>query len=145
MGTVSIKGVLIGGTVDVVSSFILGIPFEIYILAKVNLAHTPPNQISSALAATHASLPVHLGGAVVGVLCSVPGGYVAARVAGHSELLNGTLASWLCVLIAIYAMMSGKSDHPLFVQILLLAASPALGCLGGYLKLRQSHALSAPV
>jgi hypothetical protein len=41
MGKVSIKGVLVGGIVDVVTSVVLGLPFAIYAMSKVDLSHTP--------------------------------------------------------------------------------------------------------
>jgi len=69
--------------------------------------------------------------------CSVLGGYIAARLAKHDELLNGLLSSFLCVSLAVYTIASGKDTNTLWVQIFLLVASPAFALLGGDLMRRQ--------
>jgi hypothetical protein len=143
MSAISVKGVVIGGIVDVASSFILGLPFAIFVIIKVQLAHTPVEQVGAAVkAATFGSTPIYLAQLAVGTGCSVLGGYVAARVAKHHELLNGALASILCVVLGIYVVAAGKDPHPMLVQALLVAVSPALSLLGGYLRLRQSYRLT---
>lgn len=135
---ISLKGVLIGGIVDVLSSFLLGLPFGIYAMLKVDLAHTPKEQLGSAIAAVSNAIPWLYGTQLlVGLACSVLGGYVAARLAKHDELLNGALSSFLCVALGIYAITSGKDAHALWVQILMFISSPVCGFLGGYLRLRQ--------
>jgi hypothetical protein len=60
-------------------------------------------------------------------------------------LLNGGLSSFLCVTLGIYTMASGKDSNALWVQILMLLASPALALIGGDLmrRQRQRRALSA--
>jgi hypothetical protein len=79
----------------------------------------------------------------VGSVCSVLGGYIAAWLSKHDELLNGTLSSYLCISIGILAISFGKDPHPLIVQLALLTSSPFLSLLGGYLRLRQkSHQLT---
>jgi hypothetical protein len=126
--------------VDIVSSFILGIPFAIYVIAKIYSAHLPPEKIGSAVsAAMSENTAIYFGQLFVGMCCSVLGGYVAARLARHDELLNGALAAFLCVCLGIYAIASGKDTHHLYIQILLLVSSPALGLLGGYLRFIQKR------
>src|SRR5882724_12777417 len=112
MHKISLKGVLIGGVVDVTSSSLLGIPFAIYALSKIDLAHTPKDQLGSAIAAVSHATPWLYGmELLVGLACSVLGGYVAAWLAKHGEMLNGTLSSFLCVAIGIYSITSGKNSH----------------------------------
>jgi hypothetical protein len=138
MGRVSIKGVMIGGIVDVVTSVIFGLPFAIYETSKVDLSHTPSAQASVALtAAIHKNLPLYIGQLLVGVACSVLGGYVAAWLAKHDELLNGGLSSFLGVALGIYGIASGNDSNVLWVQILLVLACPALALVGGDLMRRQ--------
>jgi hypothetical protein len=138
MRKVSIKGVFIGGIVDVVSSIVLGLPFGFYAMSKVDLSNIPKDQKSAALAVVvHQDFPLYLGELVVGLLCSVPGGYVAAWLAKHDELLNGGLSSFLCVFLGIYTMVSGKDPSALWVQTLLLLASPVFALIGGELMRRQ--------
>jgi len=141
MKTVSIKGVVIGGIVDIVTSMVSGVPFAIYAMSKIGLAGLPKDKGNLAVtAAMSGNIPLYLGQLLVGMCCSVLGGYVAARLAKHDELLNGALSAFLCVAIGVYSLALGKDSHPLFVQILLLVASPALGLLGGYLRLSQKRA-----
>ena len=135
---ISLKGVLIGGIVDVLSSSLLGVPLAIYAVSKIDLAHTPSEQLSSAIAAvSHATPWLYGTQLLVGLACSVLGGYVAAWLAKHDELLNGTLSAFLCVAIGIYSIASGKDSHALWVQILMLISASICGFLGGYLRLRQ--------
>jgi putative membrane protein (TIGR04086 family) len=138
LSKVSIKGVLIGSILDIVSSVILGMPFGIYAVSQVDVAHTPKEQLQSAVsAAMHSNMSLYLGTLLVGMACSVLGGFVAAWLAKHDELLNGALSSILCVLGAVWSISAGKDPQPMWTQTLLLIASPALGLLGGYLRLRQ--------
>jgi hypothetical protein len=138
MGKVSVKGVLIGGGVDVVASVVLDFPFAFYIMSKLDLSRVPKDQIGAGITtALHGNLPLYVGQLLVGLACSVLGGYIAARLAKHDELLNGFLSSWLCVALGVYTMALGKHSNALWVQIFLLVASPACALLGGALMRRQ--------
>ena len=138
MGKVSVKGVLIGGIVDVVASVVLGLPFAFYTMSKLDLSNTPKEGIESTVtAAIHGNVPLYVGQLLVGLACSVLGGYVAAWLAKHDELLNGGLSSFLCVAFGIYTMASGKDSNALWVQVLMLLASPVLALIGGDLMRRQ--------
>ncbi len=138
MPKISVKGVLIGGIVDIASSSLLGIPFAIYAMSKVDLVHTPKDQLGAAIAAVSHDRPWLYGAQLlVGLACSVLAGYVAAWLAKHDELLNGTLSSCLCVAIGIYSIASGKDSHGHWVQFLILISAPLCGFLGGYLRVRQ--------
>jgi hypothetical protein len=135
---VSFKGVVIGGIVDILASVILGLPFAIYAMSKVNLSRIPSAQASGAVTAViHGNVLLYLGQLLVGLACSALGGYVAAWLAKHDELLNGGLSSVFCVALGIYTISSGKDPNALWVQMLLLFASPALALLGGELMRRQ--------
>jgi len=48
---VSIKGVLIGGIVDIVTSVVFGMPFGLYAASKVDLARIPKDQVEAAISA----------------------------------------------------------------------------------------------
>jgi hypothetical protein len=138
MKKVSILGVLVGSVTDVSTSFILGIPFGIYALSKVDLAHTPKDQLQSAItAAMHANAMLYWAQLSVGLFCSILGGFVAASIAKRMELLNGALSSFLCVGLGIFTVIAGKGFDPIIVQILLLISSPLMGLLGGYLRFLQ--------
>lgn len=145
MDKVSVKGVLIGSIVDVGGSVVLGLPFAIYAMSKIDLSSTPSAQTSAAVtAAIHRNVPLYVGQLFIGLACSVLGGYVAAWLAKHDELLNGVLSSFLCVTLGIYTMASGKDSNALWVQILLLLASPAFALVGGDLMRRRRQARIQP-
>ena len=136
----SIKGVLIGGIVDVVASVVFGLPFALYATSKVDLSNTPNAQASAAVtAAIHGNVSLYIGKLLVGLACSALGGYVAAWLAKHNELLNGGLSSVLCVALGTYTVWTGKDSNPHWLQVLLLVASPLLALLGGDLMRRQRH------
>ena len=137
---VSVKGVLIGGVVDVFTSVLLGLLFAFYAMSKLNVSQVPKDQIGPSItAAIHGNLLLYWGELLVGLACSVLGGYVAAWLARHDELLNGALSASLCVFLGIYTISLGKDTNPHWLQILMLAASPAFSLIGGDLRRRQRN------
>ena len=138
MSKVSIPGVAVGGVVDVVASNALSIPLGVYLASKINLSQVPKDQIQDQmLGLLHAHPGLYLLQLSIGALCTVLGGYVAAVIAKREEVLNGALASFLCVAFGIYAMTSGKSNDPAAVQAGLIVISPILGAAGGWLRMKQ--------
>ncbi|MGP8269014.1 MAG: hypothetical protein ACLQLH_03015 [Terracidiphilus sp.] len=140
MRKVSIKGVIIGGIVDMVSSMVLGIPFAFYAYSTLDLAHMPQDAGSAVRAAMEANIPLYIFQLFVGMCCSALGGFVAAWLAKHDELLNGALSAFLSMISGIYAMSAGKDTHSIYIQILLIISCPVFGLLGGYLRLMQKRA-----
>ncbi len=140
MSKVSPKGVLIGAAVDVGTSLLLGIPLVIYAMTKVDLTHTPKDQLGSTITtAIHGNAALYAVQLLIGLGCSVLGGYVAAWLAKRHELLNGALSSFLCLALGVYAITSGKDSNAHWVQLLLFVGSPACASLGGYLKFMQNR------
>ena len=138
MGKISLKGIIIGGIVDVVTSAILGIPLVAYMMSTLDLAHTPRDQLQGAVvSAIHASSTFYIAQIVVGLACSMLGGYVAARLAKREERLNGALSSFLCVGIGMYSIASGKESGSNLAQLLVLVVSPVFAFVGGYLRSYQ--------
>jgi hypothetical protein len=68
---------------------------------------------------------------VGGGICSILGGYLAARIARRSELLNGVLASFLCVGSGVYAMDIGSTSFPAWILFVSDLLSAGLALLGG--------------
>lgn len=133
---ISVLAVAIGGISDVVLSTLLAIPVIIYVLIKYDLLYAPHG--AAAITATIDSSAWLYGVQLtIGMGCSVLGGYIAAWVAKHNELLNGLLSSFFCITIGIYSALSGKNSHPILWLMLLLVAAPVLALLGGYLRQKQ--------
>jgi hypothetical protein len=130
---ISIIGALLGGITDVVLTNILAIPLVVYVIVKFDFLHTP-HQPSAVTHAIHGSPVLYGLQLLIGVGCSALGGYVAAWIAKHDELLNGAVSSSLCIAIGVYSLARGKVPGSPPVEILLLLASPVCGFIGGYLR-----------
>jgi len=135
----SFKGFILGSIADIVGTNIWGFFLIIYLISQYPIQVTSSSQelteqLSSIIAANP---PIYILNLLIGSAFSILGGFVAAQIAKHDELLNGALSAFLCVITQVYSIVQGNSTFPLVVQILSLLLSPALGALGGYLKLRQ--------
>jgi hypothetical protein len=138
MKRVSTKAILIGGIVDIGSSSVLGILLGVLIAARLDLTHMPKDQLANALkAAINGSIPLRAAEIALGLLCSALGGYAAARIAKHDELLNGALSACLCVALGIWSIASGTAYFSLLMELLMLVSAPVFAFLGGYIRLRQ--------
>jgi hypothetical protein len=132
MKPVSFKGVAIGNVVDIVASNVVAVPVMIYVLVSARVDLSDHGAVTELLKTSTVFLAAS---SILGGLCSILGGYVSARVAKHDEVLNGALASILCVALGIYAVVNGTGR--LWLDVLYLPLSPALAALGGYLRARQ--------
>jgi hypothetical protein len=142
MKRVSFKGVAIGNIVDVVSSSIAGFLVAIYVLISL-AASVKDMDDANQLVLT--SGVFWFWSVVLGSLGSVLGGYVAARIARHDDVLNGAPSSILCVGINVYGLVSGGAVGHEALYLGSLPLSPALSAFGGYLSARQrTPALSDP-
>jgi hypothetical protein len=135
MKRVSFKGVTIGNVVDIVASNAVMVPVMIYLLASARTGSALDHGAGSATEALKTSDVFLAASSILGGLCSILGGYVSARIAKHDEVLNGALSSVLCIGFGVYAVANGTSR--LWLHLLDLLLSPALGALGGYLRSRQ--------
>ncbi len=143
MNKISVKGVVVGGVTDIVATMALTIPLIVYLIAT-ELTGTPKDPLQAAIMAAIRANPLLYGlQSLIGLACSVLGGYVAARVAKHDELLNGLLASFLPVALGVYSLATGKDSGPLLLPVLLLIASPLCSRLGGHLRLVQIRGSAA--
>jgi hypothetical protein len=134
MKRVSFKGVAIGNIVDVVSSSIAGFLVAIYVLISL-AASVKDMDDANQLVLT--SGVFWFWSVVLGSLGSVLGGYVAARIARHDDVLNEAPSSILCVGINVYGLVSGGAVGHEALYLGSLPLSPALSAFGGYLSARQ--------
>lgn len=130
---ISIRGVLIGGIVDIVASAACLTAFLSYEISKVD----PSQRIGTHWrheinAATDTSVLLHL----TYPLCSMLGGYVAAMIAKRHEHLNGALASWLRVVFGLLGLAIASSREELWLGLFVLVASPVCAFVGGDIRLR---------
>lgn len=142
MKNISIKAVIIGAIVDIVSTNIFSIPFIIYLMVKI---HNPANSdvkltTDAMVGVIHASPVLFSVQILIGAMGSILGGYISAKIAKHDELLHGSLSSFLCVGSGFYALVTGSATESIFLILLGFIMSPTLGLLGGYLRARQTIA-----
>lgn len=135
MPKLSYKGIVIGSISDIVLTNLFTIPLLVYIVYHMGSSEMPSgkmlmqelneNSYYSTIAFS------------IGSICSVIGGYIAAKIAKVNELLHGALASFLCVSTGIYSIFTGTSKYTLTMHLLIILFTIALSTLGGYLRLRQ--------
>jgi hypothetical protein len=126
---ISIRGVFVGGVVDIVLSVACWTAFSSYEISKI----VPSQRIGRhwadpMIAAGHTNLLLHL----AYLVCSMVGGYLAAMIAKGHEHLNGALASWLRVGFGILGMLI----EPRWLDAFMLVAGPLCAFMGGDLRLR---------
>ena len=137
MKRISLKGVAIGNIADIVSTNVILLPVIIYIVASSTSGSSPDHGAGSAAEILRGSTAFLASSSVLGGICSVLGGYVSARIAKRDEVLNGSLSSILCVCSGVYGLISGTAADHLWLHLVYLPLSPALGALGGFLRSRQ--------
>jgi hypothetical protein len=140
---ISLMGVVVGSITDIVSTNILTVPLIIYVMATRQLSSIPKEQLSEVLLQTMQNDPLlYATQLFIGSACSILGGYIAARIAKHDEILNGTLAAFLCVGSGLYALLFATSHVPAWQLLVGFVVSPALSAFGGYLRLKTMRAKS---
>jgi len=132
---ISFKGVIVGAIVDVVGTHIALYAVLAYLIIRHQLYTLPPAEQNGELQHLYGDPVVGTVNAAIGFGFSIVGGYLAARIAGHHQRLNGALSAFLCVALSVYMMKSLSIGW----VIEGLLGSPALGFLGGYLSLWQTR------
>ena len=139
---VSILGFVVGAIVDIVGTNIWAIFMTIYVMFSFNIlqmATSSPTEATAKVLDIFQTNPLIFSvNFIVGAMFSILGGYIAALIAKHDELLNGALSSFLCILSGVYGLATGSSPFYLvLLEILAFVISPLLGMFGGYLRLKQ--------
>ena len=118
------------------SSTIFAIPLLIYVPARFNVHGHAAVQLIFSDAWLYALV------FATGLAGSALGGYVAATIARHDELLNGFLSCIVCTVIGIYSLVAGKSPS-VSAKILSFGTAPVFALLGGYFRyIQKRHVLS---
>lgn len=131
MSAISIKGVVIGAIFDIVLSGICGVVFVMIYAMTAGI--TAPEDLAQLATAPELRVFSYVSGGLISIIA----GYLAARIAGRGELINGTLSSVLCVGLGLAFVVVSHPPEFGISEILQFALSPLLGLLGGYLRLRQ--------
>lgn len=137
MKKLSFSGILLGGIVDILSTGVLAVPIFLYTALKYGAVHSAQ--------AVHASILLTMAQWLAGVLGSVLGGYIAAWMAGHDEILNAALSAYLCTSVGIVSWIAGATATSTPERLLELALAPLFAAVGGYLKLSFKRSKSGAV
>ena len=136
---ISLKGVVLGATSDIVGTNILLAPVAVFLFARMDQS-LPSAEKSAAFTRAFTDDPrLYLIGMILGCSASIFGGWVAARIARRAELLNGALSAIACVGFGIYGMTLRTDVVPLWQHVAFFVLSPALGALGGAIRRRQNE------
>ncbi len=141
MNRLSIKGIVIGNITDMGLTFVLMTAVGIGAVLIQGPSALTGGSTGASDAVADGPLGIVL--LVAGCVASILGGYVAGRVAGHDELLNGALSAILCVSIGLATLLA-QHQLPGVRDVLTEMASPCLGLFGGYLRIVQKNAALKP-
>jgi hypothetical protein len=140
MRRVSVKGVFVGGILDIVATFVTSIPLLAVASLQLQVAQLPaPERTAALIKAMGPGSSYYVLGLALGSACSVLGGYVAALIAKREERLNGALSAWLCMLSGLYSWWTGVYAATAVAHMGYLILSPVMGALGGYLRERTKR------
>lgn len=140
MNRISFKGVIIGGMVDIFGSTLAALPLLVYAFIAADIGQLPQAaQVLALLDTIQNTLPLYLTVLVLGAAGSVFGGYLAALIAKHDEVLHGALSAFLCIALGVYSLLKGTVGGGPWTHALFFALSPALGAFGGYLRVRRRY------
>lgn len=138
------KALIIAWIVDIVGSNLFGVAL---IIATVALGVATLDQFADAKSsrALFESPGLLATSWIGGLAFTTLAGYVAARIAGRSELLHGLLAAGGCVAASLIglALANGAYPAPTWMIGLALVLSPLAGLLGGYLRLSMRRGMVA--
>lgn len=134
MARLSFKAIIVGGVTDIVATNLLNIPVVAYVKRQLHSAKRSGVSVTDAVErAIHANVGLHGLETIIGLACSVLGGYVAARIAKRDMMLNAALASWLCVGIGIYSLVTGRPSESRYLTCAVIAVTPVCYVAGARL------------
>jgi hypothetical protein len=143
---ISPAAIVVGGVCDVVLSGVLGVPLVIYTASSRGLTKLPREELQGAVvAAIHSAPALYAVQICIGVGCSMLGGFIAASIAKQQRLLNGVLASWLCIGFGVYSLIRGPGGESVPVHLALIAVTPLCYLLGASLRSKRAVVSSAAI
>ena len=99
---------MLGAICDIVATNVLAISFLFFVMMRYDLLHGKNPVPGTITALIHEHPLLYAVQILIGVSCSVFGGYIAGRLTKHGELLNGLLSSFLCVGSGVYSLIAAK-------------------------------------
>jgi hypothetical protein len=138
MSQISPKAVILGGITDIVATNLTGIPVAVFALVQTGAYALPKAEQTKTVMDALQNVPsLYVTQMLLGSLCSILGGYIAARIAKRGAVLNGALSAFLCVGSGLYSLLTAPSSMSPWAHAGFFILSPALGAAGGYLWQRR--------
>jgi MFS family permease len=131
----TIKGVIAGLVVDLVSTMLFGVVASIAWGIALGAAGRSQQEIEAALTSADADPLMAASFLAVGVLCSVLGGYVCERIARRGDYHAGAILAALSAVLGL-AMGAGNASLPMLALLIFLTVGSVL--LGTRLAFPQS-------
>jgi hypothetical protein len=140
MKKISIKGLFAGVIVHhLVNGILLALPI-IYVLLPLQSQEVDFEKLGNVfLNAVEGSANLPLLQTLAGFVSAVAAGYAAGRIAGRSELLNGTLAVLPGSAFAAYRLMARPDGMVAGVDFVLVAAALLCALFGGFLAAARNR------
>ncbi len=140
MRSLSLAAIILGGIVDIFLSSALGTLLVFEAVYTRGLNRVPKEQLQGAITSLmHNDARLYALQMSIGFVCSVVGGWVAASIAKERRVLNGVLASWLCVTIGIVSLLRRYDAMSTAAHALLIIATPLCYLLGATIRQKMSR------
>lgn len=135
--SISLAAVLAGAVADFFVTNVLFVIFANLVAIGYDVTNARPDWAEYVVVNAIRDNPILFAGqTLLGIACSVLGGYIAARVAGIDEVENAFAASLLTVALNVYIMIAGDhSGLPLNIYFTLI--TPLFYRLGAQIRLVQ--------
>ncbi|MFQ5938004.1 MAG: hypothetical protein ACE5LB_16510 [Acidiferrobacterales bacterium] len=127
------NAVLLGIVADLGATFLAMMALTAFLGAQAGVENLPKEEAMQLIEKTLREPPYLLLGGVLGLLATVLGGYVAARVADVAPLLNAACVGVFGVVLGI--LFIGQS--PLWFSLLGILLTPPAAIVGGVLWRRS--------
>jgi len=134
---ISIKAVLLGGAADLFLTFLLVSVLSTYVIMRNDLQELRPEilgpQVFNIIHKNPALFAIQV---AVGLMSSILGGYIAARIAQQSEIENAVAASMIFVAFGVYSVIAGNSDA-VWLNAFSTVITPFFYHLGAQARIKQ--------
>ena len=127
---IRIKAIVLGFVTDLGGSLVVGIAYGVVLGISMAVTGIPLEEIATCLQGPVVTIP----SLFIGFGFTLLGGFVAGRIAKHSEILHGGIVGGVGILLGFFLCGS----LPLWYNIISFAGVIPVGMAGGYLA-KQKH------
>jgi hypothetical protein len=133
-----VKAILLGIAVDLGGSMVLGVVFGMIYATSLAAEGLSGDEIASRLQSIPLDSWYHILALSLGLVLSVVGGYVCARIAKHNEYMLGAIQAAILITFGV-AMGGGTYPVPVHALLAVLSAVAVIG--GVWLGVQKNEAL----